>query len=67
LVVLGWLSLICWSGDLNSHQAFKATRSGSVKGTLRKGIRIVNGQVAGASTDALPQARDTGNATVTID
>jgi DNA polymerase I-like protein with 3'-5' exonuclease and polymerase domains len=23
LVVLGWLSLICWSGDLNSHQAFK--------------------------------------------
>src|SRR5215216_1912870 len=25
LVVLGWLSLICWSGDLNSHQAFKAT------------------------------------------
>jgi len=22
LVVLGWLSLICWSGDLNSHQAF---------------------------------------------
>jgi subtilisin family serine protease len=45
----------------------KATRSGSVKGTLRKGISIVNGQVAGASTDALPQARDTGNATVTID
>jgi hypothetical protein len=26
LVVLGWLSLICWSGDLNSHQAFKAPR-----------------------------------------
>src|SRR5215210_466348 len=25
LVVLGWLSLICWSGDLNSHQAFKRT------------------------------------------
>jgi hypothetical protein len=25
LVVLGWLSLICWSGDLNSHQAFKLT------------------------------------------
>src|SRR5215218_1863869 len=25
LVVLGWLSLICWSGDLNSHQAFKAS------------------------------------------
>jgi uncharacterized protein YjbI with pentapeptide repeats len=25
LVVLGWLSLICWSGDLNSHQAFKGT------------------------------------------
>jgi hypothetical protein len=23
-VVLGWLSLICWSGDLNSHQAFNA-------------------------------------------
>src|SRR5215216_5778316 len=23
LVVLGWLSLICWSGDLNSHQALK--------------------------------------------
>jgi serine phosphatase RsbU (regulator of sigma subunit) len=27
LVVLGWLSLICWSGDLNSHQAFKVARS----------------------------------------
>jgi predicted SnoaL-like aldol condensation-catalyzing enzyme len=25
LVVLGWLSLICWSGDLNSHQAFKTS------------------------------------------
>ena len=48
-------------------RTLKATRSGSVKGTLRKGISIVNGQVAGASTDALPQARDTGNATVTID
>src|SRR5215218_3587112 len=23
LVVLGWLSLTCWSGDLNSHQALK--------------------------------------------
>src|SRR5215207_1379606 len=48
-------------------RTLKATRSGSVKGTLRKGISIVSGQVAGASTDALPQARDTGNATVTID
>jgi hypothetical protein len=48
-------------------RTLKATRSGSVKGTLRKGISIVSGQVAGASTDALPQARDTGNATITID
>jgi thermitase len=48
-------------------RTLKATRSGSVKGPLRKGISIVNGQVAGASTDALPQARATGNATLTID
>src|ERR671913_2067269 len=48
-------------------RTLKATRSGSVKGPLRKGISIVDGQVAGPSTDALPQARDTGNATVTID
>jgi thermitase len=48
-------------------RTLKATRSGSVKGTLRKGISIVDGQVAGPSTDALPQARPTGNATVTID
>src|SRR5215203_7141885 len=48
-------------------RTLKATRSGSVKGTLRKGISIVSGQVAGPSTDALPQARPTGNATVTID
>jgi thermitase len=45
----------------------KATRSGSVSGTLRNGIRIVDGKVAGPSTDALPLARDTGNATVTVD
>jgi hypothetical protein len=45
----------------------KATRSGSVKGTLRNGISIVDGKVAAPSTDALPQARDTGNATVTVD
>jgi Subtilase family len=50
-----------------SGRKLKATRSGSVKGPLRKGISIVSGQVAGPSTDALPQARDTGNATVTID
>ena len=48
-------------------RTLKATRSGSVKGPLRKGISIVSGQVAGASTDALPQARATGNATLTID
>jgi subtilisin family serine protease len=48
-------------------RTLKATRSGSVKGTLRKGISIVSGPVAGPSTDALPQARPTGNATVTID
>jgi subtilisin family serine protease len=45
----------------------KATRSGSVSGTLRNGISIVDGKVAGPSTDALPQARDTGDATVTVD
>src|SRR5215208_1449829 len=28
LVVLGGLSLICWSGDLNSHQAFKRSSLG---------------------------------------
>jgi hypothetical protein len=33
LVVLGWLSLICWSGDLNSHQAFKRTRGGREDGS----------------------------------
>src|SRR5215204_4719408 len=41
--------------------------SGYVNANLRKGISIVSGAVAGPSTDALPQARDTGNATVTID
>jgi thermitase len=45
----------------------KATRSGSVSGTLRTGISIVDGKVTGPSTDALPQARDTGDATVTVD
>jgi hypothetical protein len=45
----------------------KATRSGSVSGTLRNGISIVDGKVTGPSTDALPQARDTGNATITVD
>ena len=41
--------------------------TGYVNGTLRKPISITSGQVAGPSTDALPQARTTGNATVTID
>jgi hypothetical protein len=37
LVVLGWLSsLICWSGDLNSHQAFKGLISGDA---LRFAVR----------------------------
>jgi subtilisin family serine protease len=45
----------------------KATRSGYVSSTLRTGISIVDGKVTGPSTDALPQARDTGNATITID
>jgi hypothetical protein len=48
-------------------RTLKATRSGSVKGTLRKGISIVSGQVAGPSTDALAETKPTGNATVTID
>jgi Subtilase family/Fervidolysin N-terminal prodomain len=49
-------------------RTLKATGgSGYVNATLRKGISIVSGAVAGSSTDALPQARDTGNATVTID
>jgi thermitase len=41
--------------------------TGYVNGTLRKPISITSGQVAGPSTDALPQSRPTGNATVTID
>jgi thermitase len=41
--------------------------SGYVNANLRKGISVVDGQVAGPYTDALPQARPTGNATVTID
>jgi hypothetical protein len=46
----------------------KATSGdGYVSGTLRNGISIVDGKVTGPYTDALPQARDTGNATVTID
>jgi subtilisin family serine protease len=45
----------------------KATRSGYVSATLRNGISIVDGKVTGPSTDAMPQARDTGNATITID
>jgi hypothetical protein len=38
-----------------------------VSGTLRNGISIVDGKVAGPYTDALPRARDTGDATVTVD
>jgi thermitase len=45
----------------------KDTRSGYVSATLRKPINITSGQVAGPFTDALPQSRPTGNATVTID
>jgi hypothetical protein len=45
----------------------KDTRSGYVSATLRKPISITSGQVAGPFTDALPQSRPTGNATVTID
>jgi len=41
--------------------------SGYVNANLRNGISIVSGQVAGPSTDALPRARPTGYATVTID
>ncbi|CAA9463901.1 MAG: hypothetical protein AVDCRST_MAG58-3090 [uncultured Rubrobacteraceae bacterium] len=41
--------------------------TGYVSATLRKPISITSGAVAGPSTDALPQARPTGNATVTID
>jgi thermitase len=48
-------------------RTLKATRSGSVSGTLRNGISIVDGKVTGPSTDALPEARDTGNATLTVD
>jgi subtilisin family serine protease len=48
-------------------RTLKATRSGSVKGPLRKGISIASGPVAGPYADALPQAKPTGNATVTID
>jgi hypothetical protein len=49
-------------------RTLKATGgSGYVNANVRKGISIVSGQVAGPSTDALPQAKPTGNATVTID
>jgi hypothetical protein len=49
-------------------RTLKATGgSGYVNANVRKGISIVSGAVAGPSTDALPQARATGNATVTID
>jgi thermitase len=45
----------------------KDTRSGYVSATLRKPISVTSGQVGGPFTDALPQSRPTGNATVTID
>src|SRR5215218_5815668 len=46
----------------------KATSGGSaVSGRLRSGISIVNGQVAGPSTDAMADFRSTGYATLTID
>jgi thermitase len=45
----------------------KDTRSGYVSATLRKPISITSGQVAGPFTEALPRARTTGNATVTMD
>jgi thermitase len=45
----------------------KDTRSGYVSAPLRKPISITSGQVGGPFTEALPQARTTGNATVTID
>jgi thermitase len=45
----------------------KDTRSGYVSATLRKPISITSGQVGGPFTDALPQSRPTGNATLTID
>src|SRR5829696_7290577 len=38
LVVLGWLSLICWSGDLNSHQAFKAQGIGGAESSKERGV-----------------------------
>ena len=41
--------------------------SGYVNAQLRKGINIAPEQVAGPTTDALPRARTTGNATITID
>ncbi len=49
-------------------RTLKATaETGLVSASLRKGISIVSGQVAGPSTDALPQALSKGNATLTID
>jgi hypothetical protein len=45
----------------------KGERSGYVNAQLRKGINIASEQVAGPTTDALPMARTTGNATITID
>ena len=45
----------------------KGEHSGYVNAQLRRGINIASGQVAGPTTDALPRARTTGNATITID
>jgi hypothetical protein len=50
-----------------SGMQLKDTTSGYVSATLSKPISITSGQVAGPFTDALPQARTTANATVTID
>ena len=42
MVVLGWLSLICWSGDLNSHQAFKAHKGERVRELIEaKGCELI--------------------------
>ncbi len=49
-------------------RTLKAARSGYYANTnLRKGIRIVDGQVAGPFTDAAPVAWNTGVAAVSID
>ena len=50
-----------------TNRTLKGNRTGYVNAQLRTGVAITSGLVAGPSTDALPKARSTGDATVTLD